>query len=192
MGNRSHRDNRVTRHCKLGALAGATGGRPGQSRPPQAKPRTRRLLSADHDHLFWFVASSASRSRLCQSQHSRQPPVFRLPIATDPLHPALAFFARQPQRASPAIMSTNPGTLRGTPSRNNTGTTRGNLPFGNSPATSAIPRPVLDTQPSESSSSVSASRQKQSKRDEVCGSLSPARCPGPVPCCAAARYASIG
>lgn len=68
-------------------------------------------------------------------------------------------------------MSANPGTLRGTPNRN---TTRGTVPFGNSPAANSnIPRPVLDTQPSEASSSVSASRQKQTKRDEVCGSPSP-------------------
>lgn len=54
--------------------------------------------------------------------------------------------------------------MRGTPNRNQG---RGNIPFTNSPANSNIPRPVLDSQPSEASSSVSASRQKQSKRDEV-------------------------
>lgn len=54
------------------------------------------------------------------------------------------------------------GTMRGTPSRQG----RGNIPFAaSSPAGSNIPRPV-DGQ-SEASSSVSASRQKQSKRDEV-------------------------
>lgn len=56
------------------------------------------------------------------------------------------------------------GTMRGTPNRQG----RGNIPFQNSPVNSAIPRPVLDSQPSETSSSVSASRQKQTKRDEVC------------------------
>lgn len=55
------------------------------------------------------------------------------------------------------------GTMRGTPSRQG----RGNIPFANSPVNSNIPRPVLDSQPSEASSSVSASRQKQSKRDEA-------------------------
>lgn len=60
----------------------------------------------------------------------------------------------------PIIMS---GTMRGTPSRQG----RGNIPFTNSPVNSNIPRPVLDSQPSEASSSVSASRQKQSKRDEA-------------------------
>ncbi|UNI17438.1 hypothetical protein JDV02_003781 [Purpureocillium takamizusanense] len=57
------------------------------------------------------------------------------------------------------------GTMRGTPNRNQN---RGAIPFANSPAGgSNIPRPVLDSQPSETSSSVSASRQKQSKRDEA-------------------------
>lgn len=57
--------------------------------------------------------------------------------------------------------------MRGTPSR---GQGRGNLPtFNNSPA-SNIPRPALDTHASSSeagTSTMSASRQKQSKRDEV-------------------------
>ena len=71
-------------------------------------------------------------------------------------------------------MSVNPGTLRGTPSRNQG---RGSVPFpnNNSPApagaSSAIPRPVLETPPAAASevggSSLSASRQKQTKRDEV-------------------------
>ncbi|KAG6097591.1 hypothetical protein E4U30_000519 [Claviceps sp. LM220 group G6] len=57
-------------------------------------------------------------------------------------------------------------TMRGTTSQRNQG--RGPIPFAtNSPASSNIPRPVLDPQPSESSSSVSASRQKQTKRDEA-------------------------
>ncbi|EQK98465.1 hypothetical protein G6O67_001233 [Ophiocordyceps sinensis] len=58
-------------------------------------------------------------------------------------------------------------TLRGTPNRNQG---RGSIPFANSPAApaaSGIPRPAVETQPPESSSSVSASRQKQSKRDEA-------------------------
>ncbi|PHH58833.1 hypothetical protein CDD81_4285 [Ophiocordyceps australis] len=56
-------------------------------------------------------------------------------------------------------------TLRHTPTRNQG---RAGIPFTNSPAAgSAIPRPILETQPSEASSSVSASRQKQSKRDEA-------------------------
>lgn len=65
-------------------------------------------------------------------------------------------------------MSVNPGTLRGTPNR---GQGRGGIPFANSPATSGIPRPVLENTQGTGSeagvSSVSASRQKQSKRDEV-------------------------
>ncbi|ODA76014.1 hypothetical protein RJ55_08296 [Drechmeria coniospora] len=56
-------------------------------------------------------------------------------------------------------------TVRGTPNRNQG---RGSIPFANSPAAASnIPRPVLDSQPSETSSSVSASRQKQSRRDEA-------------------------
>lgn len=54
------------------------------------------------------------------------------------------------------------------PSRNQP---RSTTPFNNGPAvaSSGIPRPVLDAQqqPNESSASLSASRQKQSKRDEV-------------------------
>ncbi|TPX18257.1 uncharacterized protein E0L32_002766 [Thyridium curvatum] len=70
-------------------------------------------------------------------------------------------------------MSANPGTLRGTPSR---GQGRGGIPFTNSPAAgSGIPRPVLETTHSSHAgptsevggSTVSASRQKQSKRDEA-------------------------
>ncbi|KAK4122051.1 hypothetical protein N657DRAFT_576854 [Parathielavia appendiculata] len=65
-------------------------------------------------------------------------------------------------------MSVNPGTLRGTPNR---GQSRGAIPFANTP-TSGIPRPVLEATPSTTSeagpsSTVSASRQKQSKRDEA-------------------------
>ncbi|KAH6686780.1 hypothetical protein F5X68DRAFT_207923 [Plectosphaerella plurivora] len=66
-------------------------------------------------------------------------------------------------------------TLRGTPNR---GPSRGAIPFANSPSTgSSIPRPVLETVDSSKlsdagavppvGSSVSASRQKQSKRDEA-------------------------
>lgn len=63
------------------------------------------------------------------------------------------------------------GTVRGTPNR---GQGRGAIPFANSPATSNIPRPVLENTHSSNAaiseaggSSVSASRQKQSKRDEA-------------------------
>lgn len=55
-------------------------------------------------------------------------------------------------------------TMRGTPTRNQG---RGNIPFASSPATSGIPRPAGEPQPSEAGSAVSASRQKQTKRDEV-------------------------
>lgn len=62
------------------------------------------------------------------------------------------------------------GTMRGTPSRSGG---RGQAPLGSSPANnSGIPRPVIETHhapppPSDVASGVSASRQKQSKRDEV-------------------------
>lgn len=80
-------------------------------------------------------------------------------------------------------MSTNPGTMRG-PSR--TGQ-RGGIPFTpNTPTTSsassAIPRPVETTHaaPSESGASLSAGRQKQAKRDEVCILASFSSCSEPV------------
>jgi hypothetical protein len=63
------------------------------------------------------------------------------------------------------------GTLRGTPNR---GQGRGAMPaFTNSPSASSIPRPTLDSHSSTApqsdagGSTMSASRQKQSKRDEV-------------------------
>lgn len=71
-------------------------------------------------------------------------------------------------------MASTTGTMRGTPSRS--GQARGQLPvFSNSPA-SNIPRPAQEshatTTPNTHSevggSSMSASRAKQSKRDEVC------------------------
>lgn len=68
-------------------------------------------------------------------------------------------------------MSSTTGTMRGTPSRS--GAARGAMPqFTNSPS-SGIPRPLethgSSTLQSEAGgSSVSTSRQKQSKRDEVC------------------------
>lgn len=64
-------------------------------------------------------------------------------------------------------MSNVGGTYRATPTR---GQGRGQLPFENSPA-SSIPRPKLDSstthQSETASSTLSASRQKQSKRDEA-------------------------
>lgn len=63
-------------------------------------------------------------------------------------------------------------THRGTPTRHG----RGAVPFGNSPGGSSIPRPVEPHEekerkqpppPNEAATSVSASRQKQSKRDEA-------------------------
>lgn len=65
--------------------------------------------------------------------------------------------------------------MRGTPSRSGQNRGAGANPFGpNSPANSNIPRPVLDAHghahqpaPSEAASGISASRQKQSKRDEA-------------------------
>ncbi len=70
-----------------------------------------------------------------------------------------------------AIMSAAGGTFRGTPNR---GQGRGQVPvFENSP--SNIPRPKLESQASSTiqsdngMSTLSASRQKQSKRDEVRG-----------------------
>ncbi|MCJ1421244.1 hypothetical protein MMC32_007606 [Xylographa parallela] len=68
-------------------------------------------------------------------------------------------------------MSAAGGTYRGTPSR---GQGRGQLPsFENSPSAIPVPRPKLETQPSSNmqsetgTSTMSASRQKQSKRDEA-------------------------
>ncbi len=72
-------------------------------------------------------------------------------------------------------MSANPGTLRGTPGRQGG---RGAIPFAananaSSPGPSGIPRPVHEGAPAGTAaseagaSSVSASRQKQTKRDEV-------------------------
>ncbi|KAI9901986.1 hypothetical protein N3K66_003803 [Trichothecium roseum] len=59
-------------------------------------------------------------------------------------------------------------SMRGTPSRNQgRGTPAPPIQGGTSPGGSNIPRPVLDDKPSEVGSSVSASRQKQSKRDEA-------------------------
>ncbi|KAL5353948.1 hypothetical protein ACLOAV_000033 [Pseudogymnoascus australis] len=68
-------------------------------------------------------------------------------------------------------MSSTTGTMRGTPSRS--GAARGAMPqFTNSPSSSGIPRPLdnhgSSTLQSEAGgSSVSTSRQKQSKRDEA-------------------------
>ncbi|KAI1757562.1 hypothetical protein F4782DRAFT_537104 [Xylaria castorea] len=69
------------------------------------------------------------------------------------------------------------GTMRGTPTRGH-GQGRGSVPFQNnsSPVASSIPRPTLENHnvssysqpaPSDTASGVSASRQKQSKRDEA-------------------------
>jgi hypothetical protein len=58
------------------------------------------------------------------------------------------------------------GTLRGTPNRDR----RGGIPFqATSPGGSNIPRPtsIHEEKAAEAASTVSASRQKQSKRDEV-------------------------
>ena len=60
-------------------------------------------------------------------------------------------------------------TYRGTPNRNQG---RGGIPFTGSPGGSNIPRPVIETthapSPSDAGgSTLSASRQKQTKRDEV-------------------------
>lgn len=73
------------------------------------------------------------------------------------------------------------GTMRGTPNR---GQARGSIPFSgspNNPNGSGIPRPVENTAASDlgvgATSTLSASRQKQSKRDEVCP---PAEAPLPA------------
>ncbi|KAI0160217.1 hypothetical protein GGR57DRAFT_456723 [Xylariaceae sp. FL1272] len=71
------------------------------------------------------------------------------------------------------MSGTMSGTMRGTPNRNQG---RGGIPFNpSSPMASNIPRPSIETHqshtsqpaPSEAASCVSASRQKQSKRDEA-------------------------
>ncbi|OWP04274.1 hypothetical protein B2J93_9342 [Marssonina coronariae] len=65
-------------------------------------------------------------------------------------------------------MASSTGTMRGTPSR--TGQSRGTVPaFPNSPA-SNIPRPTLETHTNQSEvggSTLSVSRQKQTKKDEA-------------------------
>lgn len=65
---------------------------------------------------------------------------------------------------SAAMSGHSHNTHRSTPNKG-----RGAVPFSNSPSgNSNIPRPVLEpTPPTETGSSFSASRQKQSKRDEV-------------------------
>lgn len=87
--------------------------------------------------------------------------------------------------ASSSNMASSTGTMRGTPGR---GQGRGNLPSFNSPAgPSSIPRPAFETQQSTTAqseaggSTMSASRQKQTKRDEVRSPVS-YRC---VICCRA-------
>lgn len=71
------------------------------------------------------------------------------------------------------VMSAAGGTLRNTVNTPNRGQGRGQVPtFENSP--SNIPRPKLESHPASTmqseagTSTLSASRQKQSKRDEVC------------------------
>lgn len=64
-------------------------------------------------------------------------------------------------------MSNTPGTLRGATPK------RAQVPFESSPSTSSIPRPRVEATNSSMSemsghSTISASRQKQSRRDEVC------------------------
>jgi hypothetical protein len=81
-------------------------------------------------------------------------------------------------RSTTIMSSVNPGTLRGAPNR---GQARGAIPFAGSPGASAIPRPVLESTPTGTTSeagasSLSTSRQKQTKRDEVCSLRLPS-CP---------------
>ena len=70
-------------------------------------------------------------------------------------------------------MSTTSGTFRGTP--NGRGTQRGQMPTFVENSPSNIPRPKLESHASSAiqsdigMSTLSASRQKQSKRDEVSG-----------------------
>lgn len=69
-------------------------------------------------------------------------------------------------------MASTTGTMRGTPNRGQSGQGRGTVPaFTNSPA-SNIPRPAFESHASTTSdaggSTMSASRQRQSNRDEVC------------------------
>lgn len=69
------------------------------------------------------------------------------------------------QPTNPDTANTMSNTLRGTPSRPQG---RGALPFTGSPGGSNIPRPVGEhTSELGGVSAVSASRQKQTKRDEV-------------------------
>lgn len=70
-------------------------------------------------------------------------------------------------------MSSHTGTFRGTPKSRTGATSQAAGTFSNSPSHIPIPRPALETHASHVSageagaSTLSASRQKQSKRDEV-------------------------
>lgn len=95
--------------------------------------------------------------------------------------------ASKPARLfAPAGFIAMSGTMRGTPNR---GQGRGGIPFTNSPASSSIPRPVLESTHASSSdaggSSLSASRQKQSKRDEASHAFSSELAPPPRDTCLA-------
>jgi hypothetical protein len=92
------------------------------------------------------------------------------------LHPRTSVLRPQlgppyPSSSHTATMS-HTGTMRGTPKNRNNAQSQA-PPFVNSP--SAIPRPAFETHASQSdagTSTMSASRQKMAKRDEVrCGSI---------------------
>jgi hypothetical protein len=95
-------------------------------------------------------------------------PTFHWKRSIETINRRLLFFASDRDYAN-TFLSTmaSSGTMRGTPSR---GQGRGQMPaFNNSPA-SNIPRPAMETHASQSEaggSTMSASRQKQTKRDEV-------------------------
>ena len=137
--------------------------------------------------------SSLPSSILCSVPlHRLDPPPFHSVFSPDHLlrpptvdHPRsrlsllFSFLPPSPPSLLPPPPTMSGNTVRGTPSR---GQPRGQIPFQSSPgANSNIPRPVPDahshvsseTTPASSNaapnptSSVSASRQKQSKRDEV-------------------------
>ena len=97
-------------------------------------------------------------------------PIAIQPVLTDQgINQRLAFLTSTATHLKNIALPTmaSSGTMRGTPKG------RGTVPaFTNSPA-SSIPRPAFESHPSGSQSeaggsTMSASRQKQSKRDEVC------------------------
>jgi hypothetical protein len=127
-----------------------------------------------YDPCFWFFSVIRFGFHLNEAKQTRRNFSFGSPIhslAIRSRNRALRTATLSYHYTSPSVDTemASSGTFRGTPGR---GQGRGNIPtFTNSP--SAIPRPTLETHGSSTSqseaggSTMSASRQKQSKRDEV-------------------------